>query len=322
MAASDNAERSIVVFVAWPSAPLTELLVRGALETIGGIEMTPVLPPDDHLAGRLVQWATYDCIDHSRTHARGASGILSSSYVFRKALIRKHYLSHTVHAYVVKHPESVLRRAVPRTWELELSFADELEDMWTDELWDLGEAMAQGGARWWILKPGMADRGMGIRLFDSKNALQGIFDGFEEDSDAEDNEEGGDETAVMTSQLRHFVIQVSRISLLCSTRFLYADVDRNTSKRSFCLTLAKCPWTMHWFHRFHLWTTWRDTRCPCTNERKSLVVLRNPIRRSFTYACTVLRLAHCVSTSTHESSRSFHQNRTRHQSSRTTKTPL
>ena len=51
---------------------------------------------------------------------------------------------------------------------------------------------------------GMADRGMGIRLFHSKDSLQQIFEEWEE----EDDEENPSDTAVVTSQLRHFVIQV------------------------------------------------------------------------------------------------------------------
>jgi hypothetical protein len=54
---------------------------------------------------------------------------------------------------------------------------------------------------------GMADRGMGIRLFNSKTALQDIFDDFEDaEDDAEDSDNAG--ASVVTSQLRHFVVQV------------------------------------------------------------------------------------------------------------------
>lgn len=50
----------------------------------------------------------------------------------------------------------------------------------------------------------MADRGMGIRLFHSKDSLQQIFEEFEEEED----DENPSDTNVVTSQLRHFVIQV------------------------------------------------------------------------------------------------------------------
>lgn len=84
---------------------------------------------------------------------------------------------------------------------------------------------------WWILKPGMSDRGQGIRLFSSLEELEAVFGEFEEeeedesDEQDEEGEEGRDdegvkvrvtnttnsgynrETSVVTSQLRHFVAQ-------------------------------------------------------------------------------------------------------------------
>jgi hypothetical protein len=107
---------------------------------------------------------------------------------------------------LTKHDWSLLKKAIPKTWDLEISYADELDEMWGDELWDLGDELDDTD-KWWILKPGMADRGMGIRLFNSKATLQRIFEEFEGNSDDEETE--ADETAVMISQLRHFVIQVS-----------------------------------------------------------------------------------------------------------------
>jgi tubulin---tyrosine ligase len=56
----------------------------------------------------------------------------------------------------------------------------------------------------------MSDRGMGIRLFSSKESLRSIFEEFEEqDSDEEQEGNGRHDTSIITSQLRHFVIQVS-----------------------------------------------------------------------------------------------------------------
>ncbi len=61
---------------------------------------------------------------------------------------------------------------------------------------------------------GMADRGNGIRLFNSRLSLEQIFEEFEEsdDEDAEDSGEQEEGTAVITSQLRHFVIQVESMA--------------------------------------------------------------------------------------------------------------
>ncbi|RDX55970.1 tubulin-tyrosine ligase [Lentinus brumalis] len=200
-------------FVFWPSAPLTDRLVHDALNSLipppSVIDSLPKPAP-----GRLLQWATYDALDHELTFSHGPqSKVLSSSYVIRKALIRKHFLSRCIRNYLTKRPESVLSRGVPKTWEFELSFADELDELWSDELYDLSEEIDKGDPSiWWILKPGMADRGMGLRLFHTKEDLEAIFQEFEQDSDSElEDEEASDErrrdTSVVTSQLRHFVIQ-------------------------------------------------------------------------------------------------------------------
>lgn len=59
----------------------------------------------------------------------------------------------------------------------------------------------------------MADRGMGIRLFESKDALRRTLESFEDvDSDSDHDEDAPDgagiDTSIVMSQLRHFVIQV------------------------------------------------------------------------------------------------------------------
>ncbi|KNZ73456.1 TTL domain-containing protein [Termitomyces sp. J132] len=76
--------------------------------------------------------------------------------------------------------------------------------MWADDLWELGVSLEKSSS-WWILKPGMSDRGMGIRLFNTKESLQQIFEEFELSDD--EDESSADGTAVVTSQLRHFVVQ-------------------------------------------------------------------------------------------------------------------
>jgi tubulin--tyrosine ligase len=123
---------------------------------------------------------------------------------------------------------------VPKTWEIEISFADDLDDLWADELWDLSDVLDRPEStataspteetydRWWILKPGMSDRGMGIRLFNSKDGLRRVLEEFDDESDdsdlggGDDGDGGGggattahDNTSIAISQLRHFVIQAS-----------------------------------------------------------------------------------------------------------------
>lgn len=111
---------------------------------------------------------------------------------------------------------------MPKTWEIEISFADELDELWADELWDLSDVLDKLAAspepddRWWILKPGMADRGMGIRLFNSKESLQRVLEEFDDDDSSGDGDgaAAGDGTSIAISQLRHFVIQASGGALL------------------------------------------------------------------------------------------------------------
>lgn len=213
-------------FVKWPSAPLTESLVRKALLALPDINSASIYSTRPQSFSKLIQWSSYDEIDHALTHSDHHDvQVRSSSYVIRKALIRKHFLSRCIHSYLVKNSDSVLRTAVPMTWEIEISFADELDDLWADELWDLSDvldrliASPETDDRWWILKPGMADRGMGIRLFNSKDSLRRVLDEFDEDYSG--GEGGGDDddplsratahdnTSVVISQLRHFVIQAS-----------------------------------------------------------------------------------------------------------------
>ncbi|KAJ3567362.1 hypothetical protein NP233_g6410 [Leucocoprinus birnbaumii] len=214
-------------FVSWPSAPLTRRLVLDALaKSQEQIDFVDTLGNCEY--DRLIQWSTYDEIDHDLTNTHRGS-VLASNYTFRKALIRKHYLSHSIHVYLTKFPRSILQMASPLTYDVDMTFADELDEKWADELYDLGQFLEDDPQRWWILKPfvsfvhlysahineisasGMADRGMGIRLFNTKEALQQIFEEFElsdsEDGDYEDETSGVSKTAVITSRLRHFVIQ-------------------------------------------------------------------------------------------------------------------
>lgn len=146
---------------------------------------------------------------------------LANSYIIRKALIRKHYLSTTAHNWLTKSPKSVLATSMKPSCEFELDYAEFLDDALV-EAWELQESFQKNEEKepedreWWILKPGMSDRGQGIRLFSTQDELQAIFEEWEEgrpDSDDEEEEAAEDDTAesngdyIMTSQLRHFVAQ-------------------------------------------------------------------------------------------------------------------
>ncbi|KAF8496676.1 tubulin-tyrosine ligase family-domain-containing protein [Gautieria morchelliformis] len=191
----------MLAFVSFPGAPLTESLIRNALTKLDeSIVVTDEVP---HSAITLLQYCGYDHLDHELTHSRPET-VLASSYTIRKSLIRKHFLHRTTSLYIAKHPGCILAAGVPRTWDIEIAWADELDDQFADELWDLGAMLDNSPGQWYILKAGMADRGNGIRLFDSKEALRTIFEQFDGRSDTE-SDSGAQE--LVTSQLRHFVIQ-------------------------------------------------------------------------------------------------------------------
>lgn len=196
-----------VTVVSYPTAAYTQDLATRALKSVYGESLkidsqipTPEQLPQDR---KLLQWTAYDDTRHELTLAR-ARTVLASSYTIRKSLIRKHFLHRLVAAHVAKHPESPLKPGLgtPHSWDADVSWADELEEMWSDDLYDLGQVI--DGHKWFILKPGMADRGMGIRLFSSKDGLREILESFEEN---EENEDDDDDTNVVASQLRNFVIQ-------------------------------------------------------------------------------------------------------------------
>ncbi len=161
-------------FVSFPDAPLTQSLVKRALITnfpdlrfVDSLLDAPTTP--------LLQWSTYDAINHDWTLALPDLAF-SSSYIIRKALIRKHYLHRAIQGYTAKNHQSILAASVPETWDLDIAFADELDELWCDDLYDLSLMMDENPDQWYLLKPGMADRGMGIRIFSTKLELTAIFE--------------------------------------------------------------------------------------------------------------------------------------------------
>ena len=185
------------------------------------------LPSND---SKFLQWRQYESLDFDKLMS-GSDASLSNSYVIRKALIRKHYLSMTVSHWLTKNPESSLKRHVKPGVEFEVDFAEFLDDALIEafelhESWQRNASKDPSEREWWILKPGMSDRGQGIRLFSSEEELTEIFEEWDPPSDDEEDEDdeaahsGDEETpsaskaenddddnGIMTSQLRHFVAQ-------------------------------------------------------------------------------------------------------------------
>ncbi|KAI1473063.1 sure-like protein [Daldinia caldariorum] len=188
------------------------------------VPLSKLLP--ENSSSPVLQITPYEAIDWDYVDSH-AETCMVNSYMLRKALIRKHYLSATVEQWVAKRPESVLKTHVKRSEAFELDYAEFLDDALI-EAFDLRASLEKNAANepgheveWWILKPSMSDRGQGIRLFSTMEDLQGIFDEWEENlPDSEDEDEEGDDDAasnpdadserrndITTSHLRHFVAQ-------------------------------------------------------------------------------------------------------------------
>ncbi|KAL7622523.1 hypothetical protein AAE478_008030 [Parahypoxylon ruwenzoriense] len=176
------------------------------------ISLSELLPDNNN--SPVLQITPYEAIDWEYVDSHPET-CLVNSYMLRKALIRKHFLWATVEQWVAKRPQSVLKTHVKRSEAFELDYAEFLDDALV-EAFDLRaslerNASAEAGHKteWWILKPGMSDRGQGIRLFSSMEELQEIFEGWEEDSEDEDEDEdgNGNGNGITTSHLRHFVAQ-------------------------------------------------------------------------------------------------------------------
>lgn len=118
---------------------------------------------------------------------------------------------------IAKHPDSILKQGIPKTYAFEIAHADELDELFYDELYDVAQSLDdESSDQWWILKPAMADRGQGIRLFNSKEALQSILDSFDDEDSDDESEESAEEnrqedepsTKVSLNSMRDWVIQV------------------------------------------------------------------------------------------------------------------
>jgi hypothetical protein len=185
-------------------------------------------------ASHFLQWRQYESIDFERLVGAPAT-CLANSYVIRKALIRKHYLSTTISHWSTKKPDTLLKDHVQPSVEFEVDYAEFLDDALLEayelkESWERNASLAEGDRKeWWILKPGMSERGQGIRLFSSEEELVEIFTAWDPPSDDEGDDErstNGDGNAaldhapqiderssendnrnIVTSQLRHFIAQ-------------------------------------------------------------------------------------------------------------------
>ena len=100
--------------------------------------MTPFKPR--YITLLTICRADYDLLAFDIPHANPSTHLISS-YVYRKALIRKHQLHTTFLEYLAKTQyrgqKTILEEAAPRGWTVEIRFADELDEALVDELGEL-----------------------------------------------------------------------------------------------------------------------------------------------------------------------------------------
>jgi tubulin---tyrosine ligase len=198
--------------------PYVQPLILSALEARllpTSYEIIQSLPSP--FEGRLLQVLPYEKLAFN-TALQNPGRLLINAYVIRKALIRKHFLATTVHSWITKHPYSSLKDHVKPAIELELDYAEFLDEALL-EAFEVRDSLANneelpGSDReWWILKPSMSDRGQGIRLFSSEAELTNIFEEWEAEQESDTEDEDNDcimkdhSSNINASQLRHFVAQ-------------------------------------------------------------------------------------------------------------------
>ena len=193
--------------------PVVAELIRSSLSRyIPRLKQTPATDAS-------LQWCSYESISFDDILKNRRN--LCNSYIFRKALIRKHFLANTVQCWLSKHRESILTKSVPKTYLLECDYSEYLDEA-LNERFELREALEVNETRvpdkrqHFILKPSMTDRGQGIRIFSTYEELQEIFEEFDNYEDIEEDDNDG----LVASQLRHFVVQeyISRPLLLDTIR--------------------------------------------------------------------------------------------------------
>ena len=196
-------------------------LTRALKKYLPHVEIVSDLPEFDNEKHenkmKIFHYGDYEQLDMDKLMEL-PNNYFTNSYIYRKALIRKHFLSHTIQTYTAKHPESILKKSYLESFTIDLDYAEFLDDA-LDENWELRQELEnESKDKWWIVKPSMSDKGQGIRVFKTIGDLQAIFDSFDdEDSEAEESEidddsadkngEFMDNNKVNISQLRHFIIQ-------------------------------------------------------------------------------------------------------------------
>lgn len=158
--------KPLTTFISFPSPYTQSLIIQALVSTLPDLSLSLAPFPED--SPPALQWygrqppawgtlgltsprADYDFLSFTLPHSH-PTAYLTSSYVYRKALIRKHQLHLTISEYLAKVRHRRLRSVlenggVPRGWVVELQFADELDELMRDELFELGGDLCENESR-------------------------------------------------------------------------------------------------------------------------------------------------------------------------------
>lgn len=141
---------------------------------------------------------------------------MCNAYCIRKGLIRKSQFAYNITKYLSKHPDSILKQAIPETWQFELDHVDYFEEA-MNEVFEVERDLLSNEEQReqqqeenkmivpyhrFIIKPSLANKAAGIQVFDSLEQLRAIFETDDSDSDDDDDDDRED-----VSQIREWVIQ-------------------------------------------------------------------------------------------------------------------
>jgi tubulin--tyrosine ligase len=182
--------------------PYTQELVKKSLNEHSSFkwDIEDNVADDSIPDGELIhlQWLEYELINWNLLAAK-SSQALSNSYCIRKGLIRKSQLAYNMTKYTSKHPDTILKTAIPETWLFELDHIDYLEEAMNDVFeveQDLADNETKENDRLaFIIKPSMANKAAGIHIFDTMEGLRSLFEKTKIDDDADSEEENEDDTS-------------------------------------------------------------------------------------------------------------------------------
>ncbi|KAI7859272.1 tubulin-tyrosine ligase family-domain-containing protein [Circinella umbellata] len=159
-----------------------------------------------------LQWLEYELINWSLLAAKEET-TMANAYCIRKGLIRKAQFSYNVSKYLSKNPESILKQAIPETWQFELDHIDYIDEA-LNEVFEVERDLKENEDKSeeemkhvFIIKPSMANKAAGIHVFDSLDQLCSIFEEPESDDEEEDDELYVNEDQEDLTQVREWVIQ-------------------------------------------------------------------------------------------------------------------